>query len=301
MIRFLRHHEIDKSAWDARLLRCPNRLWYAQSWVLDHASPGWEALVDEESEAMMPLCSKRKWGIDYLHQPLGLQQLGTFAVSTSHELHRAFLVAARTRFRFIDIMLNEAMPGALVDEAGIEARENQVLHVNAPHGVITSRYGSNHQRNLKEAGVGLNPLPISVDAFELLFRATTGQRFGPDALKGFGAFMTAVAEGIARGQCRIVALGEGENVCAAACFADWEGRSILLKSANTTQGHTRKAMFRIVDDWINTHAGTGTLLDFAGSRTPGTARFNKGFGAVDRAYFRLRANRLPIPIRWLKR
>lgn len=59
-------------------------------------------------------------------------------------------------------------------------------------------------------------------------------------------------------------------------------------------------MFHLTDAWIARSAGTGMLLDFAGSNTPSVARFNAGFGAVTRPYFRLRRNRLPLLARWLK-
>ena len=54
MIRHLDHHAVQRFAWDEHLMRCTNRLWYIQRWVLDAASPGWEALVDEEQGPYVP-------------------------------------------------------------------------------------------------------------------------------------------------------------------------------------------------------------------------------------------------------
>ena len=47
MIRHLRHEEIDKQAWDARLGRCATPWWYGRSWVLDAAcaQPGLDFVV----------------------------------------------------------------------------------------------------------------------------------------------------------------------------------------------------------------------------------------------------------------
>lgn len=301
MIRHLRHADIDKAAWDARLLRCGNRLWYAQSWVLDRASPGWDALVDDDADAMMPLTWKRKWGVRYLYQPLGLQQLGVFAAQPSRELHRRFIDAIPGGFRYIDIALNEEMADAMPADSASVARRTQALLVEDAIDALRARYATNHRRNLTDAAADISPVQLTVGDFERLFRETTGQRYGARSMEGLEGLMAAVKEGIARGQCRIDALGDAGAAHAAACFVEWEGRSILLKSANTAIGQERKAMFRIVDAWIARHAGTGMLLDFAGSETPGVARFNRGFGAVDTTYFRLRANRLPLPIRWIKR
>lgn len=300
MIRHLRHHEIDKPAWDARLVRCANKLWYAQSWVLDLASPGWEALVDEEADALMPLTCRRKWAIDYLFQPLGLQQLGLFAPELTDRLADHFIAAIPARFRYIDIALNEHMRLKETASVMLSPSMNQVMVLDRRLDEIRAAYSTGHRRNLKDAGSGLHAAGLDPSAFEALFRRTTGARFGASALNGLPAFIAVIAEGIRRGQCEVDGLADAHGIVAAACFATWEGRSILLKSANTDAGYHAKAMFRITDEWIARHAGLGHLLDFAGSNTPSVARFNAGFGAVTRPYFRLRRNRLPLLARWLK-
>ena len=60
MIRHLRHTDIDKGQWDKLLLQCSDRLWYAQSWVLDLCCPQWEALIAE-----MCRLSRRLVVVDY--------------------------------------------------------------------------------------------------------------------------------------------------------------------------------------------------------------------------------------------
>jgi hypothetical protein len=82
---------------------------------------------------------------------------------------------------------------------------------------------------------------------------------------------------------------------------EWEGRSILLKSANDERGQEQQAMFHLIDHCITSRAGSGILLDFAGSNTPSVARFNAGFGARSSVYLHLVRNRLPPPLRWFKR
>ena len=42
------------------------------------------------------------------------------------------------------------------------------------------------------------------------------------------------------------------------------------------------------------------LLDFEGSEIPGIARFFKSFGSGKTHYFRLKINKLPWLLRWLK-
>ena len=301
MIKHLTHPEIDKAWWDAALLRCTNRLWYAQSWILDIASPGWEALVDEETGAIMPLTWRRKWGVNYLFQPYGLQQLGLFAPIGSKDRTDEFLAAIPSRFRYWDICLNESMRSLMKDGVSVTERTDQVLSVNASIEELREAYSKGHRRNIRSSDHGeIGERATAAEFFEL-FSRTTGSRYGAKHPSDLVALQRVVEEGIQRDQCRIVSINDGSAILGAVCFATWEGRSILLKSANTPAGLEAKAIFRIIDHWIASHAGSDTLLDFAGSMTPSVERFNAGFGARPRVYLRLVRNRLPAPLRWLKR
>ncbi|RYY85548.1 MAG: hypothetical protein EOO15_16730 [Chitinophagaceae bacterium] len=68
-IRYLPHAEIDKARWDNALMRCPNATLYATSRYLDHMSPGWDALVQGDYDALFPLPWRSKWGLRYVYQP----------------------------------------------------------------------------------------------------------------------------------------------------------------------------------------------------------------------------------------
>src|SRR3990172_7490113 len=79
MITYLKHSEIDKPKWDKCIQNSSNGLIYAYSWYLDFVSPNWQALVRGDYEYVMPLTCKKKYGINYLHQPFFAQQLGVFS------------------------------------------------------------------------------------------------------------------------------------------------------------------------------------------------------------------------------
>jgi hypothetical protein len=301
MIRHLRHTEIDKAWWDQALIRCADRSWYAQSWVLDGMSPGWEALVDDEHGAIMPLTWRRKWGVDYLFQPFGLQHLGVFAPEPSQMQTTRLMLAIPARFRYWDISLQHVAGFNTIDHDRIQERTNQVLPLDRTIEELRASYSQGHRRNLKRPDADVVFSSMTADDFADLFKRTTGTRFGASAMKGLDALRAVMAEGVLRGQCNIVCVTRKGAVLGAICFATWEGRTILLKSANTGEGIEARAMFRIIDYWIERHAGSGLLLDFAGSMTPSVARFNAGFGAQPRVYLRLVRNLLPAPLRWLKR
>ena len=78
MIRYIPHHEIDKSLWDRTITNAVNGSICALSWYLDIVAGTWDALVEGDYENVMPLPWRKKGGIRYIHQPRFTQQLGLF-------------------------------------------------------------------------------------------------------------------------------------------------------------------------------------------------------------------------------
>lgn len=302
MIRHLTHGMIDKAEWDRLLLRCPDRLWYMQSWVLDLCCPQWEALVSDDG-SIMPLIWRRKFGVDYLYQPYAVQQQGVFTPNRTRDTDQAFLNAVPERFRYWDIHVNSVMHVRVGPDIRTTTAHTQDLLLDKDPSALRAAYSKGHLRNLRKAGD--NPpvvhTNVGVQEFVSLFDRTTGRRFKNIPQGGMLLLERLLAGARERGQCTLTGVRERGMLVAGACFVEWEGRSILLKSANDEQGVKVQAMFHIVDRYITEHAGTGVLLDFAGSNTESTARFNQGFGARSSVYLRLVRNRLPAPIKWLKR
>lgn len=302
MIRHLRHEEIDKTQWDRLLLDCPDRSWYVQSWVLDECCPKWEALMDDDG-AIMPLIWRRKYGLDYLYQPYVLQQQGVFTPWRDDRLDTAFLDAVPSRFRYWDIHLNAAMHVRGGQDDRLTSSVNHDLLLDADASALRAGYSQGHRRNLRKAGDDPPVVLRNVTAseFTALFERTTGKRFDNIPEGGLPLVERVISGALERGQCALLGVREEGALIAAVCFMEWEGRSILLKSANDKAGIDRRAMFHLVDRYISEHAGTGGVLDFAGSNTPSVARFYAGFGARSSVYLRLVRNRLPVPFKWFKR
>lgn len=302
MIHHLRHHEIDKPQWDRLLLACEDRLWYMQSWVLDLCCPEWEALIDDDG-SIMPLIWRRKFGVDYLFQPYAIQQQGVFSPAPNGALGDAFLEAVPKRFRYWDIHLNANMRVHAGRDDRLTTSTNQELHLGQDATALRAGYSQGHRRNLRKCGADPPVITslLTPEEFVTLFRRTTARRFGSTPEGGLLLLERMIMSAMQRGQCRLFAVRESGEVISAVCFMEWEGRSILLKSANSKAGSDRQGMFHLVDRYIAEQAGSGLLLDFAGSNTPSVARFNAGFGARSSVYLHLVRNRLPAPLRWFKR
>lgn len=301
MIRYLRHADIDKAEWDRKLLASPNKLWYALSHVLDVSSPGWEALVDDVNEAMMPLTWRRKFGFRYLFQPFGLQQLGVFSPRPINSgISSAFLAAVPKHFRLAEIAINQGMPAPQALGWASTEHPDSILDLSEGIDKVRANYSKGHERNVQKAGERLSSLahPMDPRSFSDLFLRTTAERFKGIDAHGLHTMASLLKAGSDRGEVDIIGIRDEQGTWrAGVAFVHWQGRTILLKSASDDAGRSMNAMFHLVDVGLQHACAVSALMDFAGSEHQGTARFYEGFGAKPTVYLRLSKNNLPF---WLK-
>ncbi|MBX2977847.1 MAG: hypothetical protein KF905_01000 [Flavobacteriales bacterium] len=301
MIQHLPHHRIDKERWDAWLRAASQPLWYAQSAVLDAVAPGWEALVDEQQGAIMPLVWNSKWGFHYLYQPFGLQRLGVFAPQPSADLFAHMLQAVPSRFKFWDINLEwcddvPPIPGLVVQQ-----RTNMVIPLDRDLDAIRAAYGQSHKRGLRKWSSGSGPEQMDVQAFLAMVR--NSEQFGAWGVdqRQWSAFERMVHGAVERGEGSAWGIpGSSEDWEACGFFVNWKGTLIFLKGLGTTAGRSTFAMHRLIDGMMARMHGTCGLFDLAGGENAEMRRFYAGFGALPHLYLRTRVNRLPQPLRWYK-
>ncbi len=298
MIRRLRRADIDPRWWDERLAHCQNKLWYAQSWVLDLASPGWEALVDDVTGAIMPLTWRKKYGVRYMYQPFALQQLGLFAPGAiATKVMDAFLAAIPEDLRYADFCTNEMAPASTLMGWTHEPMNNMLLHERPTYLDHRANYSKGHVRNLMNPGPDVIGV-VAQEAFMRLFSDTTVRQYGPFDTQGMKALPGLIRGLLDRREGGITGVQVEGRLAAAVCWVEWGGRTIFLKSASTDEGRSARAMFHLIDHRIASLDPGVQVLDFAGSNDPDTKRFYAGFGAHPSTYFRLRRNTLP---RWIRK
>ncbi len=294
MINYLEHNAIDKAKWDALIAECGNI--YAYSWYLDIVHPGWEALVEDDYQSVMPLTGGKKFGVNYLFQPYFVQQLGVFSKSPmTAEMTESFLKAIPSRYRFAEIRLNEGNAFA-EDIQGVEYHRNVLLDLNQEYNAIRANYHQNTKRNLAKAESNNLQLVETVIPYHVvaLFRDNRGallDKWGDAeynvlthlakvAQKRNAAFMLGVSE-----------KGVGRLICAA-IFMKTKDRITFLFSGLTEEGKQRQAMTYLLDQVIQQHAHQPITFDFEGSDDDNLARFYLGFGGKETKYPSYCFNRL---------
>lgn len=280
-IDFLKHSEIDLFKWDETIEKSQNGLIYALSWILDVVSPGWEALVSEDYQYVMPLPVKRKFGIKYLVQPILTQQLGIFSKSPiDQKIVNIFI--RKIPYLSYEINLNEMNSTS----EGIEL-PNYTLDLQNDIGSLKSNFSKNTLRNISNSQKGglLVDKDISVDEF-LKFYFTEELNF----LRPNERITRQLIETLHQKQvlhirgCR---LNETELI-SAVCIVKWNNRIIYLLPISSALGKEHAAMFLIINSLIEEFSETEMLLDFEGSKIEGIARFYKGFGAQLTPYYLIR-------------
>lgn len=304
MINHLEHNEIDKVKWDACIAASSTPLVYGTSRFLDIVSPGWDALVMNDYEAVFPLTHKRKWGFSYLRQPFFCQQLGIFSEGVvTNELTGSFFRKIPENFRLIDINLNSTNS---IPPAGYEHRKNLnlelVLQKSYPE--TFKFFSDNTKRNIQKAGkknLSLVSSPYADSLIEM-FRKNKGREVKPIPESAWQLLRQIIAASSQKGTGQLWGVNDSEGrLCAGAFFLSFDNRTVFLFSAMNEAGRQSSAMFYLINEFIEKNAGTGIILDFEGSNDQNLARFYRGFGATETHYMRIWRNRLPVPFRVFKK
>lgn len=307
MIRFLQHHQIEKSKWDNCIKNAHNSRIYALSWYLDIVSPGWCALADENYSIVFPLPVKSKFGIQYIIQPYFVQQLGLFSIHTVTATQaQEFINLIPKQYKFIDIGLN-SMNDFLQNAYTTKAR-NLKLDMRQNYLHIYTNYKTNLQRNIRKAA------SLSLQIFEhcrpeeliQVFKENRGKTLKNLTIEEYDLIQRIAYTLIHTGQGEIWGIYDEYNqLCAAVLWAVHNDRRIFLFSALSETGKQNNAMPFLIDQYIQRHAGENFFLDFEGSNDDGLARFYSSFGSEEETYFRFTQYRMPYGIshvaKWLKK
>ena len=304
MIRFVEHNDVDTEKWDRCIKRAINSTPYAFSWYLDIVVSHWNAIILNDYEAVFPLPTKRKWGIQYAFTPFWVQQLGLIS-QTNEGLKRIddFISLIPSTYRFIELNMNHDVPVKDSLNYNIVENFNYVLPLNKTYHLQREAYSKNLKRNLKKAnlkGMQLfkNDAPQNLIT---LFRNDKGQSIDHFKEADYNNLEHIMHVAINKHCGEIwMAYGEGNRALAGCFLLFGPRRVVLLFTGNSPEGKASAAMPFLIDQFIKTSANSSFLFDFDGSNDENLARFYKSFGAVNQSYQNLKINRLPLLLRLIK-
>jgi hypothetical protein len=218
------------------------------------------------------------------------------------EIAELFYIELIRRFRYSDFQINSKNP-INQDMEGIDflPRENYLLGLHFKYNELSSAFTKNTKRNVAKANKNNLNLVIGVTLEEYIEFKINNLPV-PLSKKAINSLKSLIALGHYKGFGEIYGVYTEENqLCAAVYFCRWKDRVIYFNAVSSEKGKELGGMYFLLNSFIKENAGKNYILDFEGSMVPGVARFYKGFGATPETYFQLKFNRLPLPLKWLKR
>lgn len=300
-ILYLENSEIDRKKWDECIRNSCNGTLYSWSWYLDLACTGWEALVTENYDTVMPLPVRKKYNFRYLYQPFFVQQLGVFSINViTEETVRTFIENIPSEIKYADYNFN--FRNSIIPERH-SLINNTTYHLDLipEYDIISRNYPENTRRNIRKAEQGKLRITKGLKADAIIaFKQRTAKADIDD--DGYNRLRRIVSYSIDNNSGEIYgAFTSSNELCAAAFFAYSHQYAYMLVAASDDAGKENSAMFLLIDTYIREHSGKNITLDFEGSNIPGIARFFAGFGAKPVCYHKMRFNRLPLIIKWFKK
>ena len=300
-LQYIKHTNINSEKWNHCIEEAANCRVYAYDWHLDRTAIIWDALVWDDYKFVMPLPFRKKWGIKYLYQPLFSQQLGIFP-NPPDVIKEQFFAELLKYFRYSDFQLNSAN-NIIPTETKIEfsPRKNYLLPLNEKYLQLSKSFSTNTKRNLAKANKN-NLILVRGIRLEEYLEFKQKNLITNLNKKEFNSLKSLIAFGQYKGFGEIYGVYTSDNkLCSAVYFCRWKDRVIYLNAASNELGKELGAMSFLIDNFLKNYAGQNITLDFEGSMIPGVERFYHGFGATPETYFQLNFNRLPLPLKWLKR
>ncbi len=299
-MQFVSNHYIDRQQWDECIDASPHGLIYAQSFYLDTMAPGWNALVGDAYEWVMPLTARKKYGIKYLYQPAFTQQLGVFAKQQSNQVpFNAIAKYLKNNFRFLEVNFNYATPVVLLPGFQNSAGTNFILPLQQGYAHINERYHSVLKKNLKKAQhakLTCKPFNNHTKCIEE-YAASYGGRMKHVTPTDFKNFNNICHQQHAQNQlvCRAVTNAQNQLMATAVILSDGK-RLYNMMNTPTAEGRKVQANHFLIDAVIQEFAGQNLLFDFEGSDLPGVKSFYESFNAINQPYFMMKYDNLPWPL-----
>ena len=287
MIRYLIHNQIDTQRWDECIAQSPDGMVYAWSWYLDVVHPGWEALVENDYEAVMPLTGGKKYGIHYLFQPFFTQKWGVYGKNVvEKEKIEEFLAAIPEKFRFAEFRINHYQ---------VENHRNIELSLNQEYPILAENYHSNTKRDLAKAKKENLKVVEDVEPSAIieLFRKNRGSDIKKWGDNEYNRLLNLVESAKKHNSCLVLGAHNADNqLVAGAFFMISHKKIVFLFSGADESNKELHGLSFLLDFVIEKYSRTDYILDFEGSDNEGLARFYKGFGGKEIFYSGLEFNKL---------
>jgi len=299
-LRHLRNDEINFIKWDNCINNAHNGSIYAFSWYLDIICEEWEAIVQEDYQAVMPLLIKKKSGIKHVYNTILANQLGVFSTDImDEEMTNSFLRKVNQTYKVFSVSLNKFNR---INPRLFRQKKNNIYEFDliSNYNFIRGSYSDTVFDNIEKAKRkmvnilrGLTPGEF-MDFIDYRSVMISGRR-KKETVKKLGQILGFV---INHGLGDIYAAFSEENhLCAAVFFLKSKRKASVLYSGVTREGIRLKAMELLIDRFIQNNAEKNITLSFENLVVPDREKFFSGFGAGNYYFTTVKSPVNPLRIR----
>ena len=301
---FRLEHNPDPEDWRATWSLRPDRFPYDHLNYLDALGVEWASVVSDE--VVLPFAFGRSaFGFMQVYCPLGAQRLGPMGAMAHDAKHVREALDALPRHARLRLTISRPLDWPAPKSwhwrnGGLERWDempNYELNLGSSYEQVFGGFSSQTRRNLSKATGNQLWEYSNPDELWTYFVQNQGEKY--QIPKGYEqAMKSAMYHLLHQGRGAVwAAIGEG-NQWLAGMFVAFSGdRAVLLFSAVTPEGRERNSMTWLVNEFITMAVGRWKIFDFEGSKSPGLARFYKGFGAENTPYLRWERWNIPWPLR----
>lgn len=297
-IRHLTGKEIDKNRWDACVEGSGLGIAFGFSHYLDVMADDWDGLVVGGYEAVLPLPTRRRFGIDYVYPPRFMGPNPVYCMPGIAPPVMDLILAAGKAFLFSDLQVAAPTKDVHIPHA---VRKNHLLPLDMTYDELRSGYNATCRNLLSQAIRDGITVVKGGDTDEAVRRSARDGMMAGCSRSDLDRFRMLCRERTAEGSCLMASAmdSEGDTLSMGIFFIT--GRRIHYMASWTGEAGRKTGASRLViDSVVREFAGSGRVLDFVGSDIPGIASFFEGFGAKAVDYVLIRQNRLPTLVRWMK-
>lgn len=287
MIRFVCHQEIDSRQWDQAVLTavCPTVLATFDLLNTLTGDAQWDALIEDDYKAVLPLPYRTKAGISYIYTPFFLPRMGIFAPqSVDAQKTSEFFNAIPDKFRQVDLLLNPSNDASLLTSKKVELVSHLSL-LNRPYEEMIKGFSTNTRRNIQAAEKHFLTIEKNekfVEPIINLFKENRGKSQRVHYKSQDYQHLADAAKRLVK-ENRLDVLGvfnPDQRLMAGAFMLRDVDRTWFWFSGRDESVAETKPMFFLINEYLKTHCNSSTLFDFNGSTNENVARMYKGFGGL---------------------
>ncbi|MBN2522118.1 MAG: hypothetical protein JXB24_02540 [Bacteroidales bacterium] len=297
-IRYVKQADIDPVKWDRTIDVSLNASLYGKSWFLDSVADTWDALIENDYMAVMPLVFRKGFVFTEIYPPLLTKYLGVFSsLPVDHDKINRFILHIPEKFKKINICMNRLNTQSLQLDR-VSGQTCFELDLISSYDLKRKKYSPIVPDNIAIARENKLSLIKHLSLTELEYFLRVNVKSG-HRIRIFSSLRQILSRLNKKGKAIVVGVYGPENtICSVAIFVNDTNSIILLYACTNQQCSAYKANYLIIDSFLRDYSGNNITIGFDYTDTIWNENLYHDFGAVKGYCYNVIINRLPALIKW---